>query len=783
MSQPFMIQTAAVLGAGTMGAQIAALLAGAGLKVYLYDLPVVGDLNQIARKAIEGLKKLQPSPLVLPSVAEQIIPANYQEHLAWLQDCDWVIEAVAEKLEIKQQLFAQIAPHLKPTAIVATNTSGLSISALAQVLPQALQSRFLGVHFFNPPRYLPLVELIAHATTDAVLVAGLETFLVSVLGKTVLHAKDTPNFIGNRLGVFSILVTCHYAKQYGIPLEVVDALTGKRLGRPKSATFRTADVVGLDVLSRVTANLQRGVPEDPWHALFTLPDWLQSLIAQKKLGQKTKGGVYEKRADGLYVWDIAQAAYRPATEKPDAAVMKLLDEKDPAQRMAALRASTHPQAQFLSAVFRELFLYAAYCLPSIAETTRDIDLAIRKGYGWKLGVFELWQQAGWQAINAWLESERAQGNTLTPTPLASWAHQHAAYEPNTAYSPLRKGYQPRRGLPVYQRQLFYDATFNETFNEGETLFENEGLRFWTLGDGVGIISFKTKMCTISEAVLDGMQAALALAEAQCKAVVIWQRKGEHFSAGADLMQAGEKFLMEGPPALSAMLSKFQQAHLAVRYSRVPVVAAVRGYAFGGGCELLMHCDRVVACVESYIGLVEVGVGLIPAAGGCKELALRASLAQDPEKALQASYRHVAMAEVAKSAYEAQHMGYLRPSDVVIANPDELLYVAKIQALALAESGYRPPLRPRIKVLGRPGIATIRMLLVNYKEGQQISEYDYTIADYVANVMCGGQIDAGSVVDEEWLLRQERAAFMTLVENEKTFQRIQHMLETGKPLRN
>ncbi len=784
MSTECYIEKVAILGAGTMGAQIAALFAGAGVKTYLYDLPAKDkDKNQQVKKSIDALRKLQPSPLVSKEVTDWIQPANYDDDLEHLRTCDLVLEAVAERVDIKVQLFEKIQPYLGEKTILASNTSGLSINELAGHLSDSVKQRFLGVHFFNPPRYLPLVELIPSKTTSVSLMQALETFLVSTLGKTVIYAQDTPNFIANRIGVFSILAVCHYAEHYNIGLEVVDALTGKLLGRPKSATFRTADLVGLDVLDHVIATMRNQLINDPWHTYFQLPSWLQDIVKQGALGQKTKRGIYFKRDDGLCVWDISTKQYRLSDQKADANVIEILKEKNLAKRFKALRESTHPQAQFLWACHRELFAYCAYCLPTIAETTRDIDLSIRKGYGWKEGPFELWQQAGFEEISSWIEQDINAGQSLVKATLPAWVKTNKPYEPGKAFSASLSKYLGRAQLPVYQRQLFYDATFNETFNEGKTLYENEGVRLWHLGDDIGILSFKSKMCTVSEQVLDGIFASIKVAEQQCKALVIWQRHGQHFSAGADLMQAGEKFLMEGPPALETMLTKFQNANLAFRHAKIPVVAAVRGYAFGGGCEMLMHSDHVVACVESYVGLVEVAVGLIPGAGGCKELALRASQAQNPEKALQDSYKHVAMAEVAKSAFEAKQMGYLCPGDTIIFNPDELLYVAKAQAKALAESNYRPPVSKPFKVLGRPAIATIRMLLANMKEGQQISEYDYFISDRLADIMCGGQIDGGTVVDEEWLLRKERQVFMELVENEKTFQRIQHMLDTGKPLRN
>lgn len=785
MTGPFYIEQAAVLGAGVMGAQIAAHLANAGIKTVLFDLPAEGlNKNAIVEKAIANLSKIQPSPIASESVLAAITPANYASDLEKLKNCQLIIEAVAEKLDLKKDLYHKIAPYVNEQAMLGSNTSGLSVEQLSDALPSALQARFCGMHFFNPPRYMALVELIAAKRTSPEILPILETFLTTTLGKAVIHAKDTPNFIANRIGVFGMLAACHYTEQFNLPLEIVDKLTGPAIGRPKSATFRTADLVGLDTFAHVVGTLSAQLCNDPWAKLYQTPGWIKALIEQKALGEKTKKGLYLKTEKGLAAIDVKTGQYRLADQKANKEVLAILKEKDAAKRLSALRASTHPQAQFLWACFRELFIYSAYCLTDIADTARDVDLAMHYGFGWQEGPFTTWHNAGWKEVISWIKEDINAGSALSHASLPAWVTEiNTVYTAQGAYAPKAKLYQARRSLPVYERQLFHTAVPGETFNEGETVFENEGVRLWTQGEGIGIISFKSKMCTMGDEVLDGIRESIKIAEQKLKGMVIWQRHGEHFSAGANLMQFAEQFLEGGSASLAKSLQKFQETVLGVRYSKVPVVAATRGYVLGGGCELMMHCHRVVAGLESYIGLVEVGVGIIPGGGGSKEMALRAAQSIEPEKALQKYFKNIAMAEVAKSAMQARDMGYLRESDLIVFNPDELLYIAKQQALALAASDFKPPLAPKIPVLGMDAAATVETFVVNMQAGGYASEYDAYIAKHLAAIMTGGQLHKGSLVDEAWYLRLERKAFLELVQQEKTQSRVQHMLETGKPLRN
>jgi len=783
------IRKAAVLGAGVMGAQIAAHLTNAGVETVLFDLPAKeGPKSGIALKAIDNLKKLSPAPLADKNLTAAIIPANYDEDMEHLKDVDLVIEAIAEKMDWKLDLYTKIAPHLSKTAIIASNTSGLSINGLAEALPEDMRHRFSGVHFFNPPRYMHLVELIPTRLTDKNVLDGLEAFLTTTVGKGVVIAKDTPNFIGNRIGVFSMLSTMYHTEQFKLGFDTVDALTGPAVGRPKSATYRTADVVGLDTMAHVIKTMADTLADDPWHEFFKAPAWLQALIEQGALGQKTGAGFYRKAGKDIVVLDVAKKDYRPSEQKASDEVSAILAIKDPAEKFGKLRASNDVQAQFLWATFRDLFHYTAYHLADIADTARDVDFAIRWGYGWKLGPFETWQAAGWQQVAKWIEEDIAAGKTMSKAPLPKWVTdgRTGVHGKSGSYSASANTDKPRSQHPVYQRQLFPDPILGEKFDQGTTVWENDGVRLWTLGDdGIGIISFKTKMNTVNDFVLDGIQHAIGIAEEKLKGVVIWQT-GEPFSAGADLkgalglLQAG-KF-----DDFDKMVANFQRTSMRIKHSLVPVVSAVRGLALGGGCEFQMHSARTVAALESYIGLVEAGVGLLPAGGGLHELAVRAAQENpgDPFEALKKVFETIAMAKVAGSALEAKQMGLMRDSDVVVFNAYELLYVAKKVAASLAESGYRPPLPARaIPVAGDVGTATFKASLANLQAGYFASEHDVEIASRIADTLCGGVIERGSLVDEEWLLALERKHFVELAKTEKTQARIAHTMTTGKPLRN
>ncbi|SAL27659.1 3-hydroxyacyl-CoA dehydrogenase [Caballeronia peredens] len=804
------IRKVAVLGAGVMGAQIAAHLINARVPVMLFDLPAKeGPKNGIALKAIENLKKLSPAPLGVKDDAQYIEPANYDDDIARLAECDLVIEAIAERMDWKHDLYEKVSPHIAPQAIFASNTSGLSITELSNGFADELKARFCGVHFFNPPRYMHLVELIPTATTAPHILDQLETFLTSVIGKGVVRAKDTPNFIANRVGVFSILAVIAEAEKFGLRFDEVDDLTGSRLGRAKSATFRTADVVGLDTMAHVIKTMQDNLPDDPFFAVYKTPPVLEALVKAGALGQKTGAGFYRKEGKAIKVLDPKTAQYVDGGAKADELIGRIL-KRPPAERFKLLRETDNKQAQFLWAIFRDVFHYIAVHLESIADNARDVDLAIRWGFGWNQGPFESWQAAGWQQIAKWVQEDIDAGRALSNAPLPAWvldgpvAEKNGVHTNEGSWSPNSKRFVPRSTLPVYEKQVFRAPLVGETGADpktfGKTLFETENVRAWLDRDDgdIVIVSFKTKLNTIGPGVIDGLTQAIELAEKDYRGVVIWQptslqlgAPGGPFSAGANLEEAMPAFMMGGAKGIEPFVKNFQQGMLRVKYANVPVVAAVSGIALGGGCELLLQSARRVAHVESYIGLVEVGVGLVPAGGGLKEAALRAAEAasavnatSDLLKFLQKPFENAAMAKVSTSAFDARAMGYLKPSDTIVFNVHELLDIAKKEARALSDSGYRPPLRVKqVPVAGRSAISTIKASLVNMRDGRFISDHDYLIASRIAEAVCGGDVEAGSLVDEEWLLALERRAFVELLGTQKTQERIMGMLQTGKPVRN
>lgn len=783
-----LVRQAAVLGAGVMGAQIAAQLTNAGVKTTLFDLAAKeGNPNSIVTAAIERLGKISPSPIAVEEMLTLIEPANYQQDLERLKHCDLIIEAIAERLDWKQDLYQKVANHINDKAIFVTNTSGLSINTLAEALPKQLQSRFLGVHFFNPPRYMRLIEMIPTEKTDKNLLPALESFLVSTLGKGVVYAKDTPNFIANRVGVFSMLATMIHAKAFKIPFEIVDALTGPLIGRPKSGTFRTADVVGLDTLGHVVKTMTDNLKEDPWHTTYQLPSCCSTLIEKGHLGQKSGAGYYKKQGKEIHVYDMSKKDYRLADGKPSEAVLEILAIKNPKDKFAALKKSDHPEAQFVWACFRDVFHYSAYHLESIAENVRDIDLALRWGFGWKQGIFETWQAAGWDEIVASIEADRIAGITIVNIALPAWVKSvHKVYDASGAYSPKLKSQQARSQLAVYQRQLFAEPVLGETFNEGETIFENASFRLWHQGDDIAIASFKTKGNTVDELVLASVLQAVDIAEKDFKGLVLWQRNGIDFSFGANLKMMLELAQQKGADAVRELISNFQKASMRLRYSEVPTVAALRGRVLGGGCELALHCDRIVAAFETNMGLVETGVGLIPAGGGTKDFALRSiqSKTQKTDLTTLLSYFNlIATAQLSANAVDAKSKGFLKEADVIAMNSDEILFIAKQQARALYESGYRAPIPRKFPVAGNNGLDAIKTLLAANLSSGLISEYDHYLSGRIADVICGDSVHEGTLVDEECLLKLERDIFVEFLLQPKSQERINYTLKNGKPLKN
>ena len=812
----FNVKKVAVLGAGVMGAQIAAHLVNLKVPVILFDLayqpkecaPVLpGGKNAIVIKAVEGLKKLKPAPLGVPEDAALIQPANYEEHMALLKDCDLVIEAIAERMDWKTDLYHKIAPFIREGAIVASNTSGLSIAKLSEALPDAIKPRFCGIHFFNPPRYMALVELINTPTTQPQILDDLETFVTSVLGKGVVRAKDSPNFIANRVGIAGLLATMKQADNFGLTYDVVDDLTGKKLGRASSGTFRTADVVGLDTMSHVIKTLQDNLTlqTDPFYASFATPPVLAKLIGMGALGQKANGGFYKKVGRDILRFDATAKAgegdYVASGAKADDVIGRMLKKKA-GERLNLLRNAEGAEARFLWAILRDQFHYAAIHLQSIAETARDVDFAMRWGFGLKQGPFELWQEAGWLTVARWIKEDIDAGKALCNAPLPDWVFKGPVAEANNgaggvhtpqgSWNPSTGTFDARHRLPVYARQHFPESVLGasapDAAQAGTTLHEDDAIRLWTINDDVVIASIKTKMHAISPDVSEGLALGIEMAEKDYKGLVIWS-PDEMFSAGADLQAMLPAFMMGGAKAIDGAEAELQQVMLKLRYASVPVVSAVRGLALGGGCEMAVYSARRVAAMESYIGLVEVGVGLVPGAGGLAYIARRAaenaasSTDKDILKSLTEGFTAAAMAKVGTSAIESRKLGYLLDSDIIVAHKDELLYVAISEAVAMFNSGYRAPHRRPFAVAGRSGIATIKGSLVNMRDGGFISQHDFHIASLIANVVCGGDVDAGSLVTEEYLMTLERQAFCSLLTHPKTQERIMGMMSTGKPVRN
>ena len=800
----------AVLGSGTMGGQIAAHFANLGFEVVMFDTS-----HEAISKSLNMMKKLKPTPLASQSVIGLIKTSTY-DTMDVLSKCDFIIESVVENLDIKKQLFSNIAPYVNDDAVLVTNTSGLSIQKIAEHSPESLRSRIFGVHFFNPPRYLPLVELIRTSFSDEKLLHKAEGFITSALGKEVVYAKDSPAFIANRIGVFSFLAVLKHAENFSLSADTVDALTGKRVGRPASATFRTLDVVGLDVMSNVVKNIYENAKDDPWVELFKLPDWINNLIAEGSLGSKTKKGIYEKIGKDIYVYDPASDQYRLSDKTISSEVKKILkDNGNIENSLLALSKCDDPQAQFLWSVHRDVFHYACYQLEHVAETVRCVDLALKSGFAWQRGIFEQVQLTGWSEVRDSLNMDINNGKSLSSESLPSWVLDKSfVYSDEGAYDPNKNQYTPRSSHPVYDRQLFKPLLKGEKQHQQEILLDGESTKLVNIGDGVASISFKTKMNVLSSSVLTELPKCLDFLEDNGFNALIFKQEQEHFCAGANLYEiisAIKLGLLEKDPGVTSKAKKkafelmhpelpklgklysikkivamLQELFMRLKHGKILTIAAVDGLALGGGCELLLHCNKVVASMNSYIGLVEVGIGALPAGCGSKEMTLRAFTNKESDNIfplLSKYFEQIAMAKVSASALEAKEMGYLKADDVIIANPNELLYVAKQQALALLDSGFKSPLDSTFKVVGKAGYANIMAQVANLHEGHFISEHDNYIVTHLAKVMTGSKVEENTTVNSQMILDLERKYFIKLLSTKKTQDRIEYMLRNSKPLRN
>lgn len=752
------IAKVAVLGAGTMGSRIAAHFANAGIPSLLLDLTA-----EAARKGILNASSQKPGGFFVESAAALVSPGSFDHDLARVDECDWIVEAVTENLAIKREMWEKVELLCRPDAILSTNTSGIPLRHIAQGFSPGFRRRFLGTHFFNPPRYLHLLELIPGPETDPAVLEFVADFADRRLGKGVVPCKDTPNFIGNRIGFFFLGTVARVAKDGGYTVEEVDALTGSLIGLPNSATFRLLDIVGLDVTGFVGENLYNAVPDDPWRERFLLPDFLREMIGRGWLGEKSGQGFYKRVGPEkqIHALDLKTFEYHAAARVAFPAAEAARTIEHLGERLRALVLGHGREGVFLWRLFSDYFLYSAACIPEIADRIVEIDRAMRWGYAHKLGPFELWDALGFQDVCERLESE---GRKLPPSierVRRNGAKSLYGRGGETYFDFARGAYQPFEapGLILARHQRVQS-------NPGASLVD--------IGDGVLCLEFHSKMNTLGVDQIRMLEAGVAETEKNFSAMII-ANQGETFSAGANLAlvlltaQNGEW------EELDQMVRRFQQANLALKYCKRPVVAAPFSRALGGACEICMHSAGVQASAETYIGLVEVGVGVIPAAGGCKEMLLRTG---DPRALLEC----IGQAKVSSSAEDARRLGYLRAADGISMNPDRLIGDAKQRALKLARD-YTPPPRSRVKTGGEQAYALLKLGIWTYRQGGYISDYDVVVAERLAQVLSGGRLTGEQVVSEEYLLDLEREAFLSLCGNLKTQERMQYTLKTGRPLRN
>jgi 3-hydroxyacyl-CoA dehydrogenase len=796
------IEKAAVIGSGIMGSGIAAHLANAGVQVLLLDIvprelsdaeKAKGlDFNHPAvrsRIAAENLKKAAKSKPALfydKSFVNRVSVGNTEDDMKKIADVDWIIEVVPERLDIKKAVFDQIEKYRKPGTIVSSNTSGIPIFLMAKDRSDDFKKHFLGTHFFNPVRYLKLLEIIPTKHTNPELVDFFLDYGDKFLGKTTVLAKDTPAFIGNRIGIFSIMDIFHLVKELDLSVEEIDKLTGPVIGHPKSATFRTADLVGLDTLAHVATGLYEGMPGDEAHDLFELPDFVQKMLQNKMLGDKTKQGFYKKtKVDGkreILALDLKTFEYRPK-QKAKFATLAMTQTIDKViDRFKVLVKGKDKAGEFYRKTFSGLFAYASNRLPEIADHLFQVDDAIRAGFGWEYGPFQIWDAIG---VEKALEMMAKEGKKP-----ADWVQ-------TMIDKGIKSFYTVKDGAGYYYdiNKADYvkipgqdDYIYLDNYRGTNTLWKNEDASIIDLGDGIINVEFHSKMNTLGVGVIQAINEGINLAEAKYDGLVIGNQ-GAQFSVGANLALVLMLAVEQEYDELNMAIKTFQDTAMRVRYSSIPVVVAPHGMSFGGGCEITLHADKVVAAAETYIGLVEFGVGLIPAGGGTKEFVLRTSDALikgdvDINRYME-SFLTIAMAKVATSAHEAYDLGFLKKGrDVIVLNRDRQIATAKRHALQMAQDGYVMPIkRNDIKVLGQDILGTYLVGTDSMVAGRYISEHDKKIADKLAYVMSGGDLSGVGKVTEDYLIELEREAFLSLLTERKTLERIEHMLKTGKPLRN
>ncbi|MBT8236842.1 MAG: enoyl-CoA hydratase/isomerase family protein [Bacteroidia bacterium] len=797
------IKKVAVIGSGIMGSGIACHFANIGVEVLLLDI-VPRELNE--KEKAKGLTlehpavrnrmvndflasalKSKPSPIYHKKFANRITTGNLEDDIAKVADVDWIIEVVVERLDIKKKVFENLEKHRKPGTLITSNTSGIPIQFMSEGRSEDFQAHFCGTHFFNPARYLKLFEIIPGPKTKPEVLDFLNGYGEKFLGKTSVIAKDTPAFIGNRIGIFSIMSLFHAVKEMGMTAEEVDKLTGPVIGRPKSATFRTVDVVGLDTLVHVANGIHENCKEDERHELFKLPDFIQTMVDNKWLGSKTGQGFYkkvkgEKGKSEILALDLDSMDYR-AKKRASFGTLELTKTIDKViDRFPVLVGGKDKAGEFYRKSFGQLFAYVTHRIPEISDDVYKIDDAMKAGFGWEHGPFQIWDAIG---LDKGLELIEAEGQSAAP-----WVKEMKDNGISSFYA-VKEGatYYYDIGKKAMEKKPGQDAfIILDNIRKSNEVFKNSGVVVEDLGDGILNLEFQSKMNTIGGDVLAGLNKAIDLAEKDYQGLVIGNQAA-NFSVGANIGMIFMMAVEQEYDELNMAVKMFQDTVMRLRYSAIPTVVAPHGMCLGGGCELSLHADKVVAAAETYIGLVEFGVGVIPGGGGSKEMTLRASDTfhkNDVElNVLQEYFLTIGMAKVATSAYEAYDTGILQKGkDIVVVNKDRQIATAKSYAKLMAESGYTQPIpRKDVKVLGKQALGMFLVGTDSMEAGHYISEHDKKIANKLAYVMAGGDLSEASYVSEQYILDLEREAFLSLCTEKKTLERIQHMLKTGKPLRN
>ena len=792
------IKKVAIIGSGIMGSGIACHFANIGVEVLLLDI-IPRELtdaeskkgltleskivrNRLVNEHFQNALKSKPSPIYHQKFASRISTGNTTDDLAKIADVDWIIEVVVERLDIKKLVFDQIEKYRRPGTLVTSNTSGIPIHYMSEGRSEDFQKHFCGTHFFNPARYLKLFEIIPGPQTSSEVVDFLTIYGSKFLGKTPVVAKDTPAFIGNRIGIFGIQSLFHLVKELGLTIEEVDKLTGPVIGRPKSATFRTVDVVGLDILVHVATGIYENCPNDEQQELFKLPYFINKMMENKWLGSKTGQGFYKKEGRDILSLDLDTLEYR-ASKKASFATLEMTKTIDkPIDRFKILVKGKDKAGEFYRKSFAGMFAYVSNRIPEISDELYKIDDAMKAGFGWENGPFEIWDAIG---VAKGIEIMKAEG--LEPN---SWVNDMVA-SGNSSFYTIIEGATYFYNIPTKTQIKVpgQDAfIILNNIRESKKVWSNSGAIIQDLGDGILNLEFQSKMNTIGGDVLVGINKAIDLAEKEYSGLVIGNQ-GANFSVGANIAMIFMMAVEQEYDELNMAIKMFQDTMMRVRYSGIPVIVAPHGMSFGGACEMSLHADKVVAAAETYMGLVEFGVGVIPGGGGSKEMALRASdlfRKNDVElNLLQEYFLSVAMAKVSTSAYEAFDLGYLQPGkDVIVVHKERQLAEAKKHTLLLAEAGYTQPIRRNdVKVLGKQALGMFLVGTDQMEAGKYISEHDKKIANKLAYVMAGGDLSEPTLVSEQYLLDIEREAFLSLCTERKTLERIQFMLTKGKPLRN